>query len=77
MVEEANIVSENVKDRVVDPQQKEETEETKVENKLRTETLEHFVGQENIKKHLFSCLIDWKDSQNPIIINDLYYFYNV
>ena len=66
MVEEANIVSENVKDRVVDPQQKEETEETKVENKLRPETLEHFVGQENIKKPLNISMQAAKQREEPI-----------
>lgn len=52
MVEEANIFTEEVdEDRVVDPEQKNQ-QEIEIDNKLRPTELNHFIGQENIKKPL-------------------------
>ncbi|MFB6182003.1 MAG: Holliday junction branch migration DNA helicase RuvB [Candidatus Magasanikbacteria bacterium] len=52
-MEEANITSEDLNDdRVVDPSQEQDEEERIVENKLRPEQIEHFIGQESIKKPL-------------------------
>ncbi|PSO44881.1 MAG: Holliday junction branch migration DNA helicase RuvB [Parcubacteria group bacterium QH_9_35_7] len=53
-MEDANITSENLnEERVVDPSKDENDEEENiVENKLRPEKIEHFIGQKNIKKPL-------------------------
>ncbi|MFB6226555.1 MAG: Holliday junction branch migration DNA helicase RuvB [Candidatus Paceibacteria bacterium] len=52
-MEEANITSEDLQDdRVVDPNQEPDEEEKIVENKLRPEKIDHFIGQESIKKPL-------------------------